>query len=892
MKYSIIILENLCQKEVAEALGLTTTQLRAQKSLAVDERRSLDVATAKSLREHGYSLKQIADKMGFKNDSSVRSLLNENSERRMNQAKNTAERLKKLVEEKGMIDVGAGVEKELGVSKEKLDQALYILEREGFPVYGGGVPQATNPGKQTNLRVLCPPGTEHKEIYNYDKIQSAGDYIVSYDGGETFKKAFEYPSSMDSKRLMINYAEDGGKDKDGVIELRRGVQDLSLGESNYAQVRIMVDGTHYIKGMAVYADDLPPGIDVRFNTNKSEGTPVEKVLKPIKDDPNNPFGSLIKEHGGQSYYDDPDGKFIDEATGKRQSLSLINKRAEEGDWDEWSRHLSAQFLSKQNKDLIKRQLDLSVADKEDEYSEICSLTNPTVKRVLLESFASDCDAAAVHLKAAALPRQRYQVILPLTSIKDDEVYAPNFKDGETVALVRFPHGGTFEIPVLKVNNKVKEGKSVIGTNPLDAIGINSKVAGVLSGADFDGDTVLVIPTNNKTKISSRKPFDGLKDFDTKSEYGGTPKSSDDPDILVNSKTGKTYKRMKNTQTEMGKVSNLITDMTLKGASDDEIERAVKHSMVVIDAEKHGLDYKQSAMDNNIPALKKKYQGRVEEGRYREGASTLISRASAEQSVLKRKGQPWINKETGEEEWERVNPETGKFESKILHETYVDKKGKTQIRMQKSTQMAETKDARTLSSGTTQEELYANYANHMKGLGNRARKEMISTGRLKYNAEANKQYKPEVSKMNADLNIALMNAPRERQAQTIASSVVAAKKKANPDMTKKERKKIAQQALVEARLKVGAKRYEIPISDKQWEAIQAGAVSDNVLTQILKHANIDTIREKATPRTKTTISQAKVNKIKAMQASGYTNAEIAEGTGLSESTIIRYLKGKE
>ena len=884
--------EGKTEKEVADALGLTTTQLRAQKSLAVDERRSLDVATAKSLREHGYSLKQIADKMGFKNDSSVRSLLNENSERRMNQAKNTAERLKKLVEEKGMIDVGAGVEKELGVSKEKLDQALYILEREGFPVYGGGVPQATNPGKQTNLRVLCPPGTEHKEIYNYDQIQSAGDYLVSYDGGETFKKAFEYPSSMDSKRLMINYAEDGGKDKDGVVELRRGVQDLSLGESNYAQVRIMVDGTHYIKGMAVYADDLPPGIDVRFNTNKSEGTPVEKVLKPIKDDPNNPFGSLIKEHGGQSYYDDPDGKFIDEATGKRQSLSLINKRAEEGDWDEWSRHLSAQFLSKQNKDLIKRQLDLSVADKEDEYSEICSLTNPTVKRVLLESFASDCDAAAVHLKAAALPRQRYQVLLPLTSIKDDEVYAPNFKDGETVALVRFPHGGTFEIPVLKVNNKVKEGKSVIGTNPLDAIGINSKVAGVLSGADFDGDTVLVIPTNNKTKISSRKPFDGLKDFDPKSEYGGTPKSSDDPDILVNSKTGKTYKRMKNTQTEMGKVSNLITDMTLKGASDDEIERAVKHSMVVIDAEKHGLDYKQSAMDNNIPALKKKYQGRVEEGRYREGASTLISRASSEQDVLKRKGQPWINKETGEEEWERTNPKTGKFESKILQETYVDKKGKTQTRTQKSTQMAETKDAHTLSSGTTQEELYANYANHMKGLGNRARKEMISTGRLKYNAEANKQYKEEVSKMNADLNIALMNAPRERQAQIIASSVVAAKKKANPDMTKKEKKKIAQQALVEARLKVGAKRHEIQISDKQWEAIQAGAVSDNVLTQILKHANIDTIKEKATPRTKTTISQAKVNKIKAMKSSGYTTSEIAEGTGLSESTIIRYLKGKE
>ena len=884
--------EGKTEKQVADALGLTTTQLRAQKSLATDERRALDVATAKSLREHGYSLKQIADKMGFKNDSSVRSLLNENSERRMNQAKNTAERLKKLVEEKGMIDVGAGVERELGVSKEKLNQALYILEREGFPVYGGGVPQATNPGKQTNLRVLCPPGTEHKEIYNYDQIQSAGDYIISYDGGETFKKAFEYPSSMDSKRLMINYAEDGGKDKDGVVEIRRGVQDLSLGESNYAQVRIMVDGTHYIKGMAVYADDLPPGVDIRFNTNKSEGTPMEKVLKPIKDDPSNPFGSLIKEHGGQSYYDDPNGKFIDEATGKRQSLSLINKRAEEGDWDDWSRHLSSQFLSKQNKDLIKRQLNLSITDKEDEFSEICSLENPTVKRILLESFASDCDSAAVHLKAAALPRQRYQVILPLTSIKDDEVYAPNFKDGETVALVRYPHGGTFEIPVLKVNNKVKEGKNIIGTNPLDAIGINSKVAGVLSGADFDGDTVLVIPTNSKTKITSRKPFDGLKDFDTKLEYGGTVQSSDDPDILVNNKTGRKYKRMKNTQTEMGKVSNLITDMTLKGAPDEDVEKAVKHSMVVIDAEKHGLDYKQSERDNDIPLLKKKYQGRVEDGKYREGASTLISRASAEKQVLKRRGQPWINEDTGELEWERTNPKTGKYETKILNETYVDKNGKTKTRTQKSTQMAETKDARTLSSGTAVEELYANYANHMKGLGNRARKEMLNTGRLKYNAEANKKYKEEINKLDADLNVALMNAPRERQAQTIANSVMAAKKKAYPDMTKKEQKKLSQQALVEARQKVGAKRYEIPISDKQWEAIQAGGVSDNVLTQILRRANIDDVREKATPRTRTTISEAKVNKIKAMRASGYTNAEIAEGTGLSESTVIRYLKGKE
>lgn len=165
-----------------------------------------------------------------------------------------------------MIDVGTGVERELGISKEKMNQALYILEMEGYPIYGGGVPQVTNPGKQTNIKVLCPPGTEHKEIYNFENVHSVRDY-VSHDDGETFDK-FVYPKSMDSSRLKIRYAEDGGIQKDGVIEIRRGVDDLSLGDSHYAQVRILVDGNRYLKGMAVYSDDLPDGVDVMFNTNK------------------------------------------------------------------------------------------------------------------------------------------------------------------------------------------------------------------------------------------------------------------------------------------------------------------------------------------------------------------------------------------------------------------------------------------------------------------------------------------------------------------------------------------------------------------------------------------------------------------------------------------------
>lgn len=863
--------QGLSETDIAKSMGLTTTQYRTQKSLAKDERRALDVARARSLREDRKSLNEIAAIMGFSNDSSVRSLLNENSEARMNQAKKTAEFLKKQIEEKGMIDVGTGVERELGISKEKLNQALYILEQEGYPVYGGGVPQVTNPGKQTNIKVICPPGTEHREIYNFENVHSLSDY-VSHDGGETYDPKYVYPKSMDSSRIQIRYAEDGGTQKDGVVEIRRGVDDLSLGESHYAQVRILVDGTHYIKGMAIYSDDLPDGVDVVFNTNKKTGTPMlgpknDTVLKPIGKDPDNPFGSLIKDgivdpddptskKGGQSYYYDKDGK---------KQLSLINKRAEEGDWGEWSDHLPSQFLSKQSMTLIKKQLGLATADKQAEFDEICSLTNPTVKKALLKSFADDCDSAAVHLQAAALPRQKYQVILPITSMKDNEVYAPNYRNGEQVALIRFPHGGTFEIPVLTVNNKQADAKRILG-NAMDAVGINSKVAERLSGADFDGDTVMVIPTGGKVKITSTRALEGLEGFDPKLEYGGKPEGS--------------FKTMRNTQTEMGKISNLITDMTLRGAVPEELARAVRHSMVVIDAEKHHLDYKQSEIDNGIASLKKKYQGSYDEdGRYHEGAATLISRAKSETSVLKRKGSPIINPETGEQTYKEV------------YEEYTDKNGRTRVRTQASTKMAETKDAFTLVSDadTPQERAYATYANEMKSLANRARKEMLSTGKIAYSASAKETYQEEVDHLMAQLNVALRNAPRERQAQVIANATVAAKKQENPDMTRSEIKKASQQALTAARTTVGASRETISISDREWEAIQAGAISENRLTQIINNVDIDTLRQRATPRSTTVLSTAKVNKIASMSASGYSTAEIAEALGVSTSTVNKYLK---
>lgn len=839
---------------IAKSMKMSTTEFRVRYSMEKDKVRESQVETVKKLKEDGFSTSEIGRKMGL-NESTIRSLLDEHSEKRMKLAEATASHIKDQIDSKGIIDISSGVEAELGISRVKLNEALYMLKEQGYEIYNRRVPQATNPGMFTTMKVICPPGTEYKDIYDYEKINSLRDY-KSYDDGETFKPSFQYPSSMDSKRLAIRYSEDGGSEKDGVIELRRGVPDLYLGDGvNYAQVRILVDGTHYLKGMAVYSDDIPSGKDVLFNTNKTKDIPMNKVLKSIKtEDPNNPFGALIKEVGGQSYYIDKDGK---------EKLSLINKRAEEGDFLEWSNKLSAQFLSKQNIGLIKNQLNLSIDDKKQEFDEIMSVNNPTVKRKLLETYASDCDASAVHLKAAALPRQQYQVILPIPSLKETEVYAPNYKDGEKVALIRYPHGGTFEIPVVTVNNKNAEGNKVITKNAKDAIGINKKVADILSGADFDGDTVMVIPVNTKTRITSRKPLRDLEGFDPKMEY---------PER-------KGMKYMKNTQNEMGRISNLINDMTLAGATDGEVARAVKHSMVVIDAEKHKLDYQKSYKDNDIYSLKKKYQGHYDEnGNLRFGASTLISRSKGEISVVKRQGTPKI-------------AEDGSLIFKTADDAvYVDyKTGKTKIRMQKSTQMAETKDARTLISkyNSPAEVAYADYANKLKSMANQARKELLKNEKLQYDGSAAKRYSNEVKSLDTKLNISEQNAPRERKAQVIANNEIKKIIKDNPDITKKEIKKISQQKLTLARNQVGAKRTLIDISDSEWEAIQAGAISDNKLQKILRYADIDKIRERATPRSNKGLNEAKIQRIKTLKERGYTNDEIASRLGVSSATINKY-----
>ena len=854
--------KGMTDAQIAKGMGMKTLDLINKRSLVRAEQRSIDRGTALTLTDKGYSNVEIGKRMG-RNESSVRGLLNDVTNERAQVTNVISDKIRDSVNKNGWIDIGVGVERHLNVSRTKLNTAIYQLEQEGYKIQYPKVKQLGT-GKDTSLRVLAKPDLPYPNITK-DRIGMPTGW--SNDGGKTFVEP-EPARSVSSKRVLIKYAEEGGTEKDGVVELRRGVEDISLGNSKYAQIRIGVDNTHYMKGMAVYADKIPDGVDFIYNTNKPLGTPPDKVFKPMKmdiDDPtkpskDNPFGATVRQ------------KFYIDAAGNKQ-LSSLNIVNEEGDWHKWSKSISSQVLSKQPWALAEKQLKIAYDLKKEEYDEAAALNNPVVKKKLLDALSDDLDSSAVHLKAAGLPRQASRVLLPLPTIKDTEIYAPTYRNGEQVVLVRYPHGGIFEIPQLTVNNRNKEAQSVMG-GAKDAVGINSKVAERLSGADFDGDTVIVIP-NPTGEIKNSSPLHGLKDFDPKVSY--------------KKYEGMTLMKPQNLGAQMGSASNLITDMTIKGANHDEIARAVRHSMVVIDSVKHELDYKQSHINNGIAELKRNYQGASTAG-----ASTLISRASS-------KARPGLRKET-------IDKETGKKVYEYTGETYmkyktlVDKKtGKTlydpetgkkmygpkgveTLKTTTSKKMAEVDDAYTLSSGTPIEAVYATHANKLKVLANESRKEMINTKTYKVSPSARITYAHEVSTLLSNLNIALKNAPLERDAQWIANTAVSAIKQANPNMDKDDIKKTSGQQLAIARSRVGAKKFEVEVTARQWEAIQARAVSNSVLSKILNNADLDKIKQLATPRVTVGISPATKARAKSMLDKGYTQSEVADHLGISTSTL--------
>ena len=885
--YETLKKKGLTPTEIAKSMNMTTTVMRAKISVANAELRKERVAMAMKLKDKGYSAPAIAKRMGLPSESSVRSLLNEESKRRTDQLSELMQVLKNTVEEKKYVDVGGGSELRLNVSEQKLKNACELLKEEGYKITPI-LQQQGGTSFKTTVKVLTKDNVTKKEIREHQDEIAIPNYY-SEDHGFTVKPIVK-PVAIDGKRIMVRYSEDGGKERDGTIELRRGVEDLDLHNALYAQVRIAVkdnpnaeDGTHYLKGMALYSPDqdkMPKGVDIIFNTNKPRGTDVfgessdTSVLKPIKADadPANPWGATIKEDDklirAQRHYIGKDGK---------EHLSALNIVNEEGNWNEWSKTLSSQFLAKQRPELIRSQLKEAYDIRKDEFDEIRLLTNKAVQQKLLDSFADDCDAAAVHLKGASMPRQRSQVILPMPWLKEDECFAPNYEDGENVVLIRYPHAGLFEIPELRVNNSNKKAREMLtrpdGSMANDAIGIHPAAAQKLSGADFDGDSVLVIPNNNR-RILTKPMMETLKSFDP--DMYQLP--SDAP------KVDKAHGF--NKQREMGDVSNLITDMTIKGAGAnmEEIARAVKHSMVVIDAEKHHLDWRKSALDNGIAELKEKYQGGA-----RRGASTLISKAKGQAHPLERKLLTNPAKMTAEQrerfyKGEQIWVETGG--------THFTKTGKEAVNKMNTTKMedelARTGNAFGLSSGTIQETLYANFANRLHNLANEARKMSRLMRQDKRNPSAAKTYALEVDSLEKKLYLAELNRPLERKAQLLMGAKLKSYIKANPDIDNDEIKKLRGRLIKECRDIVGAKKNPVDINDREWEAIQAHAVSYNTLKKILNNSDMDHIKQLSMPRNQPIMSNAKISRARTMMNQGRTTAEIAEALDVSISTLQKAL----
>lgn len=874
----------ISRTKIAELMGYSTTEWRDKNAYYGELKRCNDRSAAVRWKEKGMSVDAIAKELNI-SQNTVREYLKDSNNVKNREIQNIMESLQESLKKHPYLDVGEGTAGVMGVSDERLRAAVQALVDEYGYVKTPIQVDQINPRQykqKTDMLILGPPGkTAHEQAVDVYKNLGDVHYInefYSEDNGLTMGH-LRPPVSVDSSRISINYADkDGFQPLDGVIELRPGAADLDLGPGQvYSQVRIAVDNAYYLKGIAVYADDLPKGVDIRVNTNKPEGTPKEKVFKAMKrtkqlpdgsDDPNspidkdNPFGATIQA-GGQRDYTDKDGT-------KKQSA--INKVYQEGTWEGWRKGLAAQFLSKQPKELAKSQLNITYLKKLEEFDDIKSITNPAIKKKILFDFADSCEEDAADLKAWSMPRQTNKVLLPVVSLKENECYCPDYKNGEKLVCIRYPHSGPTEILDVTVNNKNEEAIKRYGTTPRDLIGINPHSASKLSGADFDGDFVIVIP-NNKGRIQVKKQLKDLQNFDPKVSYKGGPG----------------LKRMTDKQkgTEMGKAANLITDMTLIGCDDQELGRAIKYSMVVIDAQKHGLDWKQAAKDYDIAGLRKKYQGNAQGG-----AATIISRSKGPTWVPEKRLVTSIDPNTGD----KIEYETGnvKWIPKEKKDGTIE--WKQQPVTVKTKRMYTTGDAYDLVSDRNNpypmEVIYADYANQMKDMARQARLEALSIKKEKKSPSAASAYAEEVASLEKKLKARSSYQPADRLALRIATVKVNSIKEENPDISKDQLKKKSAQALSTARTRVyeTGKKEKINITPKEWEAIQAKAISDTMLEKLLRFGDSDQIRDYATPKKDkgNMFTAAQISRMKAYRDNDYTWAEIAAEFGVSESTIKRYI----
>ena len=219
----------LSEVEIAKLYGMSTTEYRKRRSLAKTEHKEKLRALNAQLEQEGLNRSERARKLGV-NESTVRSWENENSIKREQIVSSTKEVLERNIAEKKYIDVGDGVASGMGITKNRLDTAVQAMVDDGYELHNIKVEQVNNPGKFTTVAVLCEPGTTKKQLYEHS--HEIGLVNEKFDNSHGLTSlGMKPPKSISGKKVQVVTLQEGGADKDGLIEIRRGAKGLDMGNA-------------------------------------------------------------------------------------------------------------------------------------------------------------------------------------------------------------------------------------------------------------------------------------------------------------------------------------------------------------------------------------------------------------------------------------------------------------------------------------------------------------------------------------------------------------------------------------------------------------------------------------------------------------------------------------
>jgi len=134
-EYDALRAKGMADVDIAAKLGITTTKMRTDRTLAKAERDQRNAEGVNVMLKRGMKIPEIATAMGL-SESSVRNWIGKdpNTVNSKRQIDKTADALADAVKRSTYVDIGTGVERQLGISKQKLTKwlNLVIMKSERF----------------------------------------------------------------------------------------------------------------------------------------------------------------------------------------------------------------------------------------------------------------------------------------------------------------------------------------------------------------------------------------------------------------------------------------------------------------------------------------------------------------------------------------------------------------------------------------------------------------------------------------------------------------------------------------------------------------------------------------------------------------------------------------